>query len=98
MPPSARGTRIVRITAMSGRSPSDAARPTFGRDVPGAVWRPSADLLQTIRLARFLRSTGSADLAELQARASTDPGWFWGAAIDDLGVAWQRPWRTGLDA
>jgi acetyl-CoA synthetase len=71
--------------------------PLFGRDVPGAAWRPSPDLLADSRLARFVRVTGEADLAALQARASIDPAWFWGAAADDLGVGWQRAPREVLD-
>jgi acetyl-CoA synthetase len=36
-------------------------------------------------------------LEALQARAAADPGWFWGAAADDLGLAWQRRPTTTLD-
>jgi acetyl-CoA synthetase len=64
--------------------------PTFGRDVADAAWRPSPELLAEARLAGFLRSTGEPGLEALQARAVADPGWFWGAAADDLGLAWQR--------
>jgi len=67
-----------------------ADRPIFGRDVPDAAWRPGAELLADSRLAAFLQSTGEPDLAALQARAVADPAWFWGAAIEDLGLTWQR--------
>jgi acetyl-CoA synthetase len=43
------------------------------------------------RLAGFLRATGLPDVEALQARAVEDPGWFWGAAVDDLALDWQRP-------
>ncbi len=70
-------------------------RPTFGRDVPDAAWRPTPELLRDSRLATFLRTTGAGDLETLQAHAVADPAWFWGAATDDLGLAWQRrPERT----
>jgi acetyl-CoA synthetase len=62
----------------------------FGRDVPDAAWRPTAELVADSRLARFLRSSGEPTLEELQARAVADPAWFWGAAVDDLGLGWQR--------
>ncbi|MBA2718094.1 MAG: AMP-binding protein [Chloroflexi bacterium] len=65
-------------------------RPIFGRDVPDAAWRPSPELLAYSRLAGFLRATGERDLTALQGRAVADPAWFWGAAVDDLGLAWQR--------
>ena len=77
--------------------PSDR-RPIFGRDVPDAAWRPTPELLHDSRLARFLRATGEATLETLQARAVADPGWFWGAAADDIGVAWQRRPGEVLDA
>jgi acetyl-CoA synthetase len=75
-----------------------AAHPIFGRDVPGAAWRPTSEILADARLAAFLRSTGSADLDGLQARAVEDPAWFWGAAADDLGLDWQRPADQVMDA
>src|SRR5262245_19774194 len=73
-------------------------RPIFGRDVPDAAWRPSRSLRANARLATLLRSTGEPDLEALQARATADPGWFWGAAAEDLGLAWQRPPEQAMDA
>jgi acetyl-CoA synthetase len=73
-------------------------RPIFGRDVAGVAWRPSPELLADSRLARFLLATGEPDLAALQSRAMADPGWFWGAAAEDLGVAWQRAPEGVMDA
>ena len=74
-----------------------ATAPIFGRDGPDVAWRPTPDLLRDARLARFLRATGEPTLESLQARATGDPGWFWGAAADDIGVAWQRPPRETVD-
>jgi acetyl-CoA synthetase len=76
--------------------PTDRA-PVFGRDVPDAAWRPTPDLVAHARLAGFLRATGMPDLESLQARAVDDPGWFWGAAADDLGLDWQRRPSNVLD-
>ncbi len=64
--------------------------PIFGRDVPDAAWRPSPDLLATSRLAGFLGRTGEVSLDDLQRRAVRDPGWFWGAAAEDLDLDWIR--------
>ncbi len=72
--------------------------PTFGRDVPDAAWRPSPADLADSRLAHFVRAAGEADLDALQRHAEADPAWFWGAAADDLALAWQRPARAVLDA
>src|SRR5438552_16601327 len=74
------------------------AHPIFGRAVPDAVWRPSPELLAESRRARFLRETGMPDLEALQAHATDDPGWFWGAAVDDLGLRWQRRPDQVMDA
>jgi acetyl-CoA synthetase len=38
-----------------------------------------------------------ADLETLQRRAVADPGWFWGMAVDDLDLAWSRPFEQALD-
>jgi acetyl-CoA synthetase len=72
--------------------------PIFGRDSDGVAWRPTDALRNDSQLARFLRRTGEASLDALQARAVVDPGWFWGAAADDLGIAWARAPASVLDA
>ena len=71
--------------------------PIFGRDAEGVAWRPGPEVAQAARLTRFLRSTGEPTLDALQARATTDPGWFWGAAADDIGIAWGRRPRQVVD-
>ena len=71
--------------------------PIFGRDGDGVAWRPTPDLLSGSRLARFLASTGERTLEALQRRAAADPGWFWGAAADDIGIDWARPPSQVLD-
>ena len=71
--------------------------PIFGRDGPDVAWRPDPAAAEAARLTRFLRATGEPSLDALQARAVTDPGWFWGAAAEDIAVAWQRPPRSVVD-
>ncbi len=82
---------------MTSRTNGDAAPPIFGRDGPGVAWRPDPEAAAATRLARFLRSTGEPTLEALQAHAAADPGWFWGAAANDIGVAWARHPATILD-
>jgi acetyl-CoA synthetase len=72
--------------------------PIFGQDVADVAWRPGPELLADSRLARFIRSTGTPDVATLHARAVDDPAWFWGAAADDLELAWQRQPGSIMDA
>ncbi len=74
----------------------------FARPDSEAPWRPSPTDLADSRLARFVRGAlpgGSTDhgLEALQARAVRDPAWFWAAAADDLGLAWQRRPISTLD-
>jgi acetyl-CoA synthetase len=71
--------------------------PIFGRDGPDVAWRPEPEVAGASRLAGFLRGTGERSLEALQARAVADPGWFWGAAADDIGIAWVRRPREVLD-
>ncbi len=71
--------------------------PIFGRDVPDAAWRPAADAATATRLGRFIRGAGEQSLDALQRHAERDPAWFWGAAADDLALAWQRRPTNVLD-
>ncbi len=82
---------------MRSTSNGDARWPIFGRDGDGVAWRPDPAVAAASRLAGFLRATGEPSLDALQARAVADPGWFWGAAADDIGVAWTRKPSTVLD-
>jgi acetyl-CoA synthetase len=76
---------------------SDDATQAFARPGSAAAWRPGPAELEGARLAEFIRAAGVADLESLQARAAVDPAWFWSAAADDIGVAWQRRPTTILD-
>jgi acetyl-CoA synthetase len=71
--------------------------PVFGRDAPDVAWRPDPATAANARLARFLRATGESSLDALQARASSDPAWFWGAATDDIAIPWTRRPREIAD-
>jgi acetyl-CoA synthetase len=71
--------------------------PIFGRNADDVAWRPDPAAAADARLARFLRSTGEPSLDALQARAVADPGWFWGAATDDIAIPWARRPREVAD-
>jgi acetyl-CoA synthetase len=71
--------------------------PTFGREAADVAWRPGSELLTSSRLARFVREVGGPDLDTVQARAASDPAWFWAAAADDIGIGWQRRPTQVLD-
>jgi acetyl-CoA synthetase len=76
---------------------SIAAAPSFAKPDAEAPWRPTPELIRTSRLASLVRASGSDDLDALQARATSDPAWFWDAAVGDLALGWQRPYASVLD-
>ncbi|MGH7776410.1 MAG: AMP-binding protein [Candidatus Dormibacterales bacterium] len=61
------------------------------------VWRPPREVARVSHLERFIGGQGLSSLEHLHARASADPAWFWGAAAEELGIRWSRPFRTVLD-
>ena len=61
------------------------------------VWFPAPADIERSHLTRFMRLHGLADLAELQARSTTDVGWFTNAIIEYLDIRFQRPYREVLD-
>jgi len=75
---------------------SDPA-PAFAPPDADAPWRPDPASLADHRATRLLARAGEPSLEALQGHAVADPAWFWGAAVDDLELAWQRPWSSVLD-
>ncbi|MDQ7088323.1 MAG: acetyl-coenzyme A synthetase N-terminal domain-containing protein [Acidobacteriota bacterium] len=61
------------------------------------IWRPREDDLENSNVARLMRRHGIADTAELRRRAARDPGWFYPAIIEDLGIEWLEPYESLLD-
>lgn len=61
------------------------------------IWRPTQAYLQGANIDRFLAGCGVQSLGELQARAASDPSWFWDAVVKDLGVHWFEPYQQVLD-
>lgn len=68
-----------------------------GQDQPVA-WTPSADYIEHSRLRRFMDQHAIADVSALNEHAARDPEWFWDAVSEDLGLVWQRPYTTVMDA
>src|SRR4051794_24896072 len=89
-----RGKRLMRGILGPMRIASSIS---FARPDAEAAWHPDDALLADARAAEFVRRLGIPDLDAVQARAVTDPAWFWSAAADDLGLAWQRRPTTVLD-
>ena len=62
------------------------------------IWRPTPEAIEQARVTRFMRRHGIADVRELVRRSTADTDWFWRAALDDLGVSWDRPYDVLQDS
>ena len=61
------------------------------------VWSPAPETARRSRLFRFMSEHRIGSLEQLQEMSAQDPGWFWSAAVQDLGIRWSRPFETPLD-
>ena len=61
------------------------------------AWRPTPEYIEHSRLTAFIRKHGLTDLADLMARSTRDPDWFWRAVLDDLGIEFYEPYTQVLD-
>jgi acetyl-CoA synthetase len=61
------------------------------------AWRPSAEYIANSRLTEFIDRHGLHSYAELLARSTADPEWFWRAVLDDLSVEFYEPYSQILD-
>src|SRR5687768_13687562 len=71
--------------------------PLFGRDVPEAAWRATAELINHSCRGRIFRATGERDLDSVHRHAAVEPAWLWGAAAAAPRLSWQRPRQSVLD-
>ncbi len=65
--------------------------------IKNSLWVPAPADVERSHLNRFMRLHGLADLAELQARSTTDVSWFTNAIIEYLDIRFQQPYRAVLD-
>lgn len=62
------------------------------------LWRPEQHAwTRNSHVARFMERHGFADFEALRTRAASDTEWFWQAALDDMGLQWQRPFKKLRD-
>jgi acetyl-CoA synthetase len=64
----------------------------------GFIWRPTPDLVERANVTRLARALGAADYRELHRISIEEPGRFWPAVVEDLGIEFSRPWDSVLDA
>lgn len=61
------------------------------------VWEPTPAYVEGSRVARFMRRHGIATYDELYRRSVEDLAWFWGAALEEMGIQWDRPYERVYD-
>jgi len=61
------------------------------------IWTPTGETVARANVTRFMKAHGIASYDELLKRSVADIGWFWEAALKDLGIEWYRPYRQVLD-
>ncbi|MBI4627022.1 MAG: AMP-binding protein [Verrucomicrobia bacterium] len=62
------------------------------------LWHPdNHPWTRDSHVARLLRAHGLGSLAELRAASVRDTGWFWDAALQDMGVEWGRRYTQVRD-
>ena len=59
------------------------------------TWHPPADAWATTRVGRFGSEHGFDDLDALRDRSIDDPGWFWDAVVQHLGIPFATPYDRG---
>ncbi|MCS7051836.1 MAG: AMP-binding protein, partial [Thermomicrobium sp.] len=62
-----------------------------------SAWIPGEETISRSRLLAFMRRQGFDDLANFLKASTGDPEWFWRAVVDDLEVAFTRPFERVLD-
>jgi len=61
------------------------------------VWEPTAEYIERANVTRLMRRHGIDDYHELVQRSQDDIEWFWGAAIEDVGIDFFEPYTRILD-
>ncbi len=61
------------------------------------IWKPSAYFLENSNVALFMRKQRINSFEELVRCSTEDIDWFWKACVEDLGVAWAKPYTKLYD-
>ena len=66
-------------------------------DTTQVVWRPTPEVIERSRLARFMKKLQVPSIEALQKRSIEEPEWYWDAVVRDLGLRWTQPYTRVLD-
>ena len=61
------------------------------------AWSPDQERAAATNTARFMDKHGIDSYAQLVARSTEDPEWFWPAVIDFIGLPFDKPWTAVRD-
>ncbi len=64
----------------------------------GVVWTPDLTMKQGSNLGRFMARLGIREPRDMIERSCADIEWFWREAVEELGIAFSRPFQQVLDA
>ena len=62
------------------------------------LWTPTPEVIARANVTRFMARHSIRDYDDLIHRCAQDTSWFWDAALQDLGVIWDRPYRQVQDS
>ena len=62
------------------------------------TWSPTTGYIDNANVTRLARKHGLHGIDELRRRSVADPGWYWNAVLEDLGIEFSTPHSApGLD-
>jgi len=61
------------------------------------AWEPTPEYVERANVTRLMRAHGIESLDDLRARSVADIGWYWDAAVKDLGIPFSTPYEQVLD-
>jgi acetyl-CoA synthetase len=61
------------------------------------AWTPTPDYVERANVTRLMRAHGIDSIDELRRRSVEDIGWYWDAAVKDLGIEFKTPYERVYD-
>jgi acetyl-CoA synthetase len=61
------------------------------------IWEPTPDYIERANVTGFMRKHGIASYQDLVRKSAEDIEWFWGAAIEDVGIDFFDPYDRLLE-
>ena len=66
-------------------------------DAPGIAWEPTDAYLRRNALQHLIDAAGARDYPDLLARVAENPARFWSTVLQDLDLAWWKPYESIWD-